>query len=330
MMVWSVLLQPALAGPVAAPVSDVGLLLEAPEEGLFQEGINSPTVGYDDTTGTWHLYFEAEVPADEINPGCEKGVRLGHATSADGLTWALSPDAVLEPVEGTDWGCGVAHPSVLFDGDYFHLFFGTSDVPLSEGGSNTPTGIGYALSTDGHNFMVEGLIADNPPDESGTLTGIGFPTAVLVDDRIELLFVRSPDVYRAWSTDQGTSWTEDGTPVLTPDSSLAWASDKLNGPSMVCHESGPGGLSALIGGKDTSGLLSLGTARNSPGTGSWSLVTEPLMAVDPGWTHWKLLLTDTGRLVYYSQDADDGRKAIGLAASDLAFTAARGKRCERP
>lgn len=330
MMVWSVFFLPALAGPSAAPVSDYGLVLEAPEEGLFQEGLNSPAVAFDSDSGIWHLYFEAEVPTDEVNPGCDKGSRLGHATSTDGVTWALSPDAVLEPVVGTEWGCSIAHPSVLYDGDYFHLFFASSDVPDTEGGSNAQLGVGYAISTDGHNFMVEGLIADNPADESGSRPGMGFPTAVRVDDTMVLLFVRSPDVYRAWSTDQGTSWTEDPDPVLTPDSTLSWASDKLNGPSMVCHDDGAGGLSALLGGKDTSGLLTLGTARNTPSLGTWDLVEEPVFAIDPGWTHWKLLLSDTGRLVYYSQDADDGRKAIGLAATDLAFTTPSGKVCTRP
>jgi hypothetical protein len=78
---------PALAGPSAAPVSDSGI---------------------------WHLYFEAEVPTDEVNPACDKGTRLGHATSTEGVTWTWSPAAVLEPVVGTGWGSSTAHPSVLY------------------------------------------------------------------------------------------------------------------------------------------------------------------------------------------------------------------------
>ncbi len=330
MMVWSVLLQSALAAPVPPTVVDHGLLLEAPETGLFQEGVNSPSVAFDDDTSTWHLYFEAAVPEDEVLEGCDQGTRLGHATSTDGVTWSMSPDAVIEPVTGTDWGCGAAHPSVLYDGAFFHLFFSASDVPDTEGGANAQLGIGYGISRDGHNFMVEGLIADNPADASGSRTGIGFPTAVLVDDTLVLLYVRSPDVYRMWSTDTGATWTADPDPVLAPDGSLGWASSKLNGPSMICHDDGPKGLSALIGGKDSAGLLTLGTARSLPGSDTWTLVPDPLFAVDPGWTHWKLLRTDTGRLVYYSTDADDGRKAIGLAATDLGFTTPQGKRCQRP
>lgn len=330
MMVWSLLLPPALAGPVPPTLTDEGLLLEAPEDGLFQEGINSPAISYDPVRGVWHLYFESSVPEDQVNDGCDQGTRLGHATSSDGLVWDLSPDAVLEPVVGTDWGCGVAHPSVVFDGSYFHMFFAASDVPDSEGGSNAQVGVGYAISTDGHNFMVEGLIAENPVSESGSRAGMGFPTAAIVDDSLVVLFVRSPDVYRMWSTDHGTTWSDDPTPVLTPDPTLAWASDKLNGPSLVCHQDTVGGLSALIGGKDGSGVLTLGTARNRPAAVSWHLVTEPVLIRDPGWTHWELVLTDTGRLVYYSKDADDGRKAIGLSASDLAYTAPEGKVCGAP
>jgi hypothetical protein len=329
-MLWYALLSPTLAGPVPPSLTDFGVVLEAPETGLFQEGVNSPSIGYDEARGIWHLYFESPVPDDEVNPGCEKGTRIGHASSTDGVDWTLSPDAVLEPVEGSDWGCGAAHPSVIFDGDYVHLFFAASDVPDTEGGQNAQTGIGYAISTDGQNFMVEGLIAENPQDESGGRAGVGFPTVVLVDDTMVLLFVRSPEVYKTWSSDQGQTWTEDTDPVLTPDTTISWASDRLNGPSMVCHETGALGLSVLIGGKDSDGTLTLGTARSTPGNADWTLNDAPVMVKDPGWTHWDLALTDTGRLVYYSAEQDDGRKGIGFAATDLSFTTPMGRICQRP
>ncbi len=329
MMVWSVLLTPALGTPVLPTLEDQGFILEADEDGLFQQGINSPTIGYDPDRGLWHLYFESPIPDEDVADGCEKGTRIGHATSSDGLTWSLSKDAALEPVPGTDYGCGVAHPSVVYDGGLFHLFFKASDLALEEGGHDSTPGVAYAVSTDGHNFLVEGLVAENVADEDDKYPGMGFPTVVVSAGEMLVMFVRSPDAYLARSGDGGITWTTDAAPVLTAGEHVSWASERLNGPSMICHgPDRPGGLSAVIGGKDASGALTLGVARNGPGTAGWELAEDAVISTEPGWTHWDAISTDTGRLIYYSAEDGDGRKAIGVSATDLDFATASGKVCD--
>jgi len=67
-----------------------------------------------------------------------KGIRM--ATSADGITWDIYPDPVLEKgPEGSWYGHSVLEPSVYFDGRVFHLWFTGSSGPFKEK-------IGYATS----------------------------------------------------------------------------------------------------------------------------------------------------------------------------------------
>ena len=230
---------------------------------------------------------------------------------------------------GTDYGCGVAHPSVVYEGGLFHLFFKATDLALTEGGHDSTPGVAYAVSTDGQNFLVEGLVAENVADADGNYPGMGFPTVVVSGSEMLVMFVRSPDAYLATSSDGGLTWTVDSSPVLTAGEHISWASDRLNGPSMICHGSDrPGGLSVVIGGKDATGTLTLGLGRNGPGTSGWELPEPAVISTDPGWTHWDAISTDTGRLTYYSAEDDDGRKAIGMTATDLDYTTPSGKVCD--
>jgi predicted GH43/DUF377 family glycosyl hydrolase len=81
--------------------------------------------------------------------GCDtlKGVRIGHATSPDGLTWTKDPsNPVLETLNPLSWDFPrVDFPTVIFDGTTYHMWHSGGDLFKSK--------IGYATSEDGSVWM---------------------------------------------------------------------------------------------------------------------------------------------------------------------------------
>jgi hypothetical protein len=77
--------------------------------------------------------------------GCDtlKGVKIGHATSPDGLTWTKDPsNPVLETLNPLNWDFPrVDFPSVIFDDTIYHMWYSGGDLFKSK--------IGYATSEDG-------------------------------------------------------------------------------------------------------------------------------------------------------------------------------------
>jgi predicted GH43/DUF377 family glycosyl hydrolase len=97
--------------------------------------------------------------------GCDTltfGVRIGHATSADGLTWAKD---ALNPVLDIDiygiWdNARVDFPSVSFDGTYYNMLFTGGELYASK--------IGYAKSVDGSNWTKSSANPVLIPGKSGS------------------------------------------------------------------------------------------------------------------------------------------------------------------
>ena len=118
--------------------------------------------------------------------------KIGYAESDDGLNWIKHPG---NPVVGPrgDWESRyVFAPSVLFDGDTYHLWYA--------GGSPSGHAIGYAESADGVEWF---RCVDNPVVTAQSGVGYEFPN-VLVGDTGE---------YEMWYHD----WSQDSIRRATSD-----------------------------------------------------------------------------------------------------------------
>ncbi len=73
--------------------------------------------------------------------GGESGI--GYATSPDGITWTKPGTAAVLPYRGYGWDATAYHPSVIFDGKGYHMWYSGCNFS----GSDCQTG--YATSLDG-------------------------------------------------------------------------------------------------------------------------------------------------------------------------------------
>jgi predicted GH43/DUF377 family glycosyl hydrolase len=116
--------------------------------GSWDEGVIDASVTYDGTT--YHMWYRGE---DGIN------TRIGYATSADGVIWgkADSVNPVLDiGIPGSWDDVWVMHPTVIFDGTTYHMWY------MGWGG-NIPQ-IGYATSPNGYNWhKYDDPSTVNPP-----------------------------------------------------------------------------------------------------------------------------------------------------------------------
>ena len=68
---------------------------------------------------------------------------IGYATSPDGITWTKSGTAAVLPNLGYDWDSTPYHPSVIYDGTVYHMWYSGCDY------SGSTCQEGYATSPDG-------------------------------------------------------------------------------------------------------------------------------------------------------------------------------------
>jgi len=121
------------------PVLDLG------KSGEWDEcGVYTPTVLFDGDM--YHMWYAGY---DCLNH------RIGYAYSFDGIEWKKHPDPVLDLGPSGKWDdYGVSHPTVLFDGTIYHMWYTGSD-----GSTNR---IGYATSDDPINWKKHPKPVLNP------------------------------------------------------------------------------------------------------------------------------------------------------------------------
>ena len=68
---------------------------------------------------------------------------IGYATSPDGIAWTKSGTAAVLPNLGYDWDSTPYHPSVIYDGTVYHMWYSGCDY------SGSTCQEGYATSPDG-------------------------------------------------------------------------------------------------------------------------------------------------------------------------------------
>jgi predicted GH43/DUF377 family glycosyl hydrolase len=114
------------------PVLDVG-----PTGTWDDTWVEAGSVVYDGNI--YHMWYEAWT-------GTDNQVRIGHATSTDGVTWAKDPaNPVLSFGKPASWDYPrVDFPAVVFDGTTYHMWY--------SGGDWFNWQIGYATSEDGSSW----------------------------------------------------------------------------------------------------------------------------------------------------------------------------------
>ncbi|MCD6335522.1 MAG: Ig-like domain-containing protein, partial [Candidatus Latescibacteria bacterium] len=129
-------------------------------------GVSSPSVLHDGTG--YHMWYSGYDGTT---------MRIGYATSSDGLLWNKHASPVLDVEASGAWDAeGVSSPTVLIDGTGYALFYTGSDGAHQR--------IGYATSTDGMtwNKDVENPVLDVGP--SGTLDDAGVSSPIVLYDGI--------------------------------------------------------------------------------------------------------------------------------------------------
>ncbi len=131
-------------------VPETSPLLEAGSASFESEGVGSPVV-FQDAQGTWVMLYAGYG---------EDLVRIGRATSDDGLSWVRDGSPVFDL--GEDWDSFGALPGSIepLDGGGWRLWYSGSNGERSR--------IGVATSTDGANF-VQGR------EDGGWVLGTGGP-----------------------------------------------------------------------------------------------------------------------------------------------------------
>lgn len=153
--------------------------------------VNSPIVRVVD--GTWHMWYVAGKRWIETAEGSEIVLRLSHATSADGLAWQRSGQAVIPAVlddECQDLLCPVQI------GDRWHSFFAYRDAV----GFRTVPGrgyrIGHASSVDLVTWKRDDSVAGLPLSASGWDSLMMCSTQFLELDGRRLMFYCGNDFGR--------------------------------------------------------------------------------------------------------------------------------------
>jgi hypothetical protein len=275
--------------------TDLGFVLEAPEDGPFASGVNAPTVDWDGQKQRYVMFFESPLSASELATGCRTGWRIGRATSEDGLTWDIDPDPMIEPEAGTRWSCAASQPAVVRDGHDWYLLFAMEDT-------SHQTGIALAHARDGEHFDVVAAPAIEGPH-------VGMPTVGLSDGLLQVVYVHAPDLAVA-TLDPETGEVIDGDVALTAASGPSWADNWLVTPALACakHE----GWSLVYAGFDDAAATTRAYAVAGSDDG-WTWSFDEAFDADSDLTHVDVTLAGDEVLLWYSATADDGRKAIGLA-----------------
>ncbi len=300
----------------------------------YATGAGAPSVVWDPANGQFVMFFESRFGDWGDTPGCAKAGDVlwgvSRATSPDGLTWSVDAAPVLEPLPGSYYGCVVAHPDVLFDGNTWHMYFKAyqedtaCDVSMPAWGCYEVVGVGYASSVDGINWNVEPEPAIVVNDD------FGFPTVAQLDTEWTLLLSNTRALSRATAAAPSGPWNWDSTAVLSPDPAFTAMEDEVFEPNMICEDYQP--IELYFGGYNRNDsdpwngpieetALLWGTSADS-GT-SWDIDFDPgvnpvrlwdNLAGDTAWRHWDVIRVGGQTLVYYAVNNGTGNE-IHLAYS---------------
>ncbi|MBL7884646.1 MAG: T9SS type A sorting domain-containing protein [Bacteroidia bacterium] len=145
----------------------------------YAGGAETPSVVY--KNGVYHLYLTT-YPFG--NNG--QDFAISHGTSADGISWTMDPNTILESDGSASWkGYAVAEPGAVVYRDSIYVFF----TAIGTQGASVVQGIGLIKSADGTNFTAPEQKVTMPqsvyPSANGWY-GLSTPSALAINDSLYL------------------------------------------------------------------------------------------------------------------------------------------------
>ena len=205
--------------------------------------------------GKYHMWFDGH---DNLN------VRIGHATSPDGLNWTKSEsNPVLNLRQGGSWDdSGVFSATVLYQYGHYHMWYA--------GGSGLRRRIGFATSNDGVywvKYASNPIMYEGPSGEWDDYR-VRAPS-VLCENGIFHMWYRGDDgsKYRIGyaTSNNGVDWAKSVTnPVLDIGPSGGWEETYVGDPS-VYYKDGIFRMWYFGGNKSgSSSIFRIGYATDTP------------------------------------------------------------------
>jgi len=200
----------------------------------------------------FHMWYCAWEEKERNNRWSAKtALRIGHATSKDGIHWTKDPR---NPVIGlgsrerNDWNwAAAAEPSVVYSRrngrDFFEMWY--VGVNIIEG--KTHLHIGYATSPDGSRWRQHPenpVIASSPSGREEEYVGYFTPEVVWDGDEYFLFYTTDTfngqpvgPIRLARSRD-GLDWQLDGRALISKGASNSWRNTGVFGPTVVVDTTG--------------------------------------------------------------------------------------------
>lgn len=321
----------------------------SPVSGTYsRNGIGSPSVTYDPYNDQYVMAFKslldpADYPAGSFTD-CPVGVwGIGLATSSDGLSWTVQSTPLLLPADGEHYECVLAHPSIMYDGSKWRLWFkaeqGTDAcaVTTPSWGCHQYTGVGYAelnnADLNSGSWTLNSTPVINRPTNA---THLGYPDVIRHDEDGETwytMFVEFQTEIFTFTSDDGLVWSQNDPFETIRYGNMPWVQDwnandtEFYNIASSCQDSGSRQTVVAVGAREivtwpTIDDIRMGFVSSSGDFSHFDSVTSSLITGQSGdvpYRHFDILNIGDGHfLVYYTEkDTTDGNKVkVKVASTD--------------
>ena len=172
---------------------------------------------------------------------------IGHATSADGITWSTETEPVLKATGNVrDWnGYNAAEPGAVVYNGRLYLYFSAIGARPGDNPPQLQT-IGLATSDDGTNFDTPRMVFGQAPIYPPELGFVGYSTpSALVHDGVMHLFFDiahfsesrerqwlQVGLHHAYSRDGETDFVQDELPIFVRHD-FDWSAGEILAPTAI-------------------------------------------------------------------------------------------------
>lgn len=182
-----------------------------------------------DTLKMWFSAYK-EIPFE---------MRIGYASSIDGISWEIHPNPVLDIGQDGEWDDSFVYgPSVIYHNNEYLMWY------TGNGGNDNPSRIGYASSDDGINWekdQVNNPVVETGPEGSYYESWLNHPCVIRNDGLFEMWF-SGHDVFEHYrigyaNSEDGINWdyiSEE--PVLDIGASETWDDIAVYRPSVIIDD----------------------------------------------------------------------------------------------
>jgi len=200
-------------------------MMSGSEQETWDKHVFMPNILYNADSARYEMWFSASRGPDaqsNWNP-----IRIGFATSTDGISWTKHPHPVLEPDAGTWDESYVDGAKIIRENGQYKMWY------IGSGSTHPDGGIGYATSPDGKNWTKDTI--NNPVIVPDTVTweAGGYDYCYFY-----VLSVQGGG-YKMWyAGNVKGEETKKSIGYATSDDGIAWQKDALNNPVLTTETTG--------------------------------------------------------------------------------------------